>query len=139
MFYPYLLQLLMTSTPIPPVPPPPPAAPSGSLTSLTSSLNTSCCENGRPIITDPHTGQSVCSCQYGSGLLSAYSRVPGIGESMYTSPHYPTQSYMPLNTDSSAFYSPLVSAFIIVCPCCCSKFQCILTTIQAIGLVGHRL
>lgn len=102
--------LLMTSTPVPPVPPPPPAAPSGSLTSLTSSLNTSCCENGRPIITDPHTGQSVCSCQYGSGLLSAYSRVPGLGESMYTSPHYPTQGYMPLNTDSSAFYSPLNAA-----------------------------
>lgn len=105
----HFFQLLMTSTPVPPVPPPHPAAPSGSLTSLTSSLNTSCCENGRPIITDPHTGQSVCSCQYGSGLLSAYSRVPGLGESMYTSPHYPTQGYMPLNTDSSAFYSPLVS------------------------------
>ncbi|KAL4235282.1 Cinnamoyl-CoA reductase 1 [Mactra antiquata] len=103
--------LLMTSTPVPPVPqPPPPTAPSGTLTSLNTSLNTSCCENGRPIITDPHTGQSVCSCQYGSGLLSAYSRVPGIGESMYTSPHYPTQGYMPLNTDSSAFYSPLNAA-----------------------------
>ena len=73
---------------------------------------TSCCENGRPIITDPHTGQSVCSCQYGSSFLSAYSRVPGLGESMYTSPHYATQGYMPLNTDSSAFYSPLVSVYI---------------------------
>lgn len=100
----------MSSTPLPPgPPPPPPAAPSGSLTSLSTSLSTSCCENGRPIITDPHTGQSVCSCQYGSGLLSAYSRVPGLSENMYTSPHYPTQGYMPLNTDSSAFYSPLVS------------------------------
>lgn len=102
----------MSSTPIPPGPPPPPIAPSaGSLTPLSTSLSTSCCENGRPIITDPHTGQSVCSCQYGSGLLSAYSRVSGLGESMYTSPHYPTQGYMPLNTDSSAFYSPLVSLF----------------------------
>ncbi|XP_052815642.1 iroquois-class homeodomain protein IRX-6-like isoform X1 [Mya arenaria] len=98
--------LLMTSTPLPPVhPPPPPPAPSASLTSLNTS--TSCCENGRPIITDPHTGQSVCSCQYGTGLLSAYSRVPTLGDGMYTSPHYPTQGYMPLNTDTSAFYSPL--------------------------------
>ncbi|KAH3778562.1 homeobox protein araucan-like [Dreissena polymorpha] len=96
----------MTSTPLSQVPQQH-TAPSGSLTSHNTSLSTSCCENGRPIITDPHTGQSVCSCQYGSGLLSAYSRVPGLGDSMYTSSHYPSQGYMPLNTDSSAFYSPL--------------------------------
>ena len=103
----------MTSTPVPIVPPPPP--PSGPITSLSTSLPpSSCCENGRPIITDPHTGQSVCSCQYGSGLLSAYNRVPSIGDNMYTSPHYATQGYMPLNTDTSAFYSPLVSTLFIM-------------------------
>ena len=25
---------------------------------------TPCCETGRPIVTDPVTGQTVCSCQY---------------------------------------------------------------------------
>ncbi|KAL3860025.1 hypothetical protein ACJMK2_010199, partial [Sinanodonta woodiana] len=76
------------------------------------SITTSCCENGRPIMTDPHTGQSICSCQYGSSLLSAYSRVPGLTDSMYSSPHYTTQGYMSLNSaDPSAFYSPLVSYY----------------------------
>lgn len=78
-------------------------------TSTLSSPTTSCCENGRPIMTDPHTGQTVCSCQYGSGLLSAYSRVPSLTDSVYSAGPYGSQSYMPLGTDPSAFYSPLVS------------------------------
>lgn len=81
---------------------------SSSTTSSISSISTSCCENGRPIMTDPHTGQTVCSCQYGSGLLSAYSRVPGLTDSMYSTTPYPSQGYVPLGTDPSAFYSPLV-------------------------------
>lgn len=80
---------------------------SSSTTSSISSISTSCCENGRPIMTDPHTGQTVCSCQYGSGLLSAYSRVPGLTDSMYSTTPYPSQGYVPLGTDPSAFYSPL--------------------------------
>ena len=81
-------------------------------TSTLSSVTTSCCENGRPIMTDPHTGQTVCSCQYGSGLLSAYSRVPSLTDSVYSAGPYGSQSYMPLGTDPSAFYSPLVSIYI---------------------------
>lgn len=81
---------------------------SSSTTSSISSISTSCCENGRPIMTDPHTGQTVCSCQYGTGLLSAYSRVPGLTDSMYSTTPYPSQGYVPLGTDPSAFYSPLV-------------------------------
>ncbi|XP_021343269.1 homeobox protein caupolican-like [Mizuhopecten yessoensis] len=66
-----------------------------------------CCENGRPIMTDPHTGQTICSCQYSSTLLS-YSRVPGIADGVYGSPPYgPAQGFMPLGSESSAFYSPL--------------------------------
>ncbi|CAG9821576.1 unnamed protein product [Phaedon cochleariae] len=30
-----------------------------------------CCESGRPLMTDPVTGQSVCSCQYDSARLAA--------------------------------------------------------------------
>lgn len=67
-----------------------------------------CCENGRPILTDPHTGQTICSCQY-STLLS-YSRVPGIPEGVYgPGPYGPNQGYIPLGSEGSAFYSPLVS------------------------------
>lgn len=83
-------------------------------TSTLSSVTTSCCENGRPIMTDPHTGQTVCSCQYGSGLLSAYSRVPSLTDSVYSAGPYGSQSYMPLGTDPSAFYSPLVSIYIYI-------------------------
>ncbi|XP_060073777.1 iroquois-class homeodomain protein IRX-6-like [Ylistrum balloti] len=71
-------------------------------------VSTSCCENGRPIMTDPHTGQTVCSCQYGSGLLSAYPRVPGLTDSVYSTAPYTAQGYVSaLGTDPSAFYSPL--------------------------------
>lgn len=70
-----------------------------------------CCENGRPVVADPHTGQTICSCQYSSGLLG-YPRVPTLGEAVYgASAAYAAaaQSYMPLGADGSAFYSPLVS------------------------------
>lgn len=69
-----------------------------------------CCENGRPIMTDPHTGQTICSCQYSSTLLS-YARVPGLPEGVYGNPAYAaaTQGYVPLGSEGSAFYSPLVS------------------------------
>jgi len=72
-----------------------------------------CCENGRPIMTDPHTGQTICSCQYSSTLLS-YSRVPGLAEGVYGNPAYgPAQGFVPLGSESSAFYSPLVSFIIL--------------------------
>ena len=73
-----------------------------------------CCENGRPIMTDPHTGQTICSCQYGTALLN-YSRVQGIPEEMYgasAAAAYAAagaaQGYVPLPTEGSAFCSPLV-------------------------------
>lgn len=73
----------------------------------------SCCENGRPIMTDPVSGQTVCSCQYDSArlALSGYSRLPTAGVSVYGTPYPSTDQnpYPSIGVDSSAFYSPLVS------------------------------
>ncbi|XP_013772470.2 homeobox protein caupolican-like [Limulus polyphemus] len=37
-----------------------------------------CCESGRPVLTDPLTGQTLCSCQYDAQLLS-YQRLAATG------------------------------------------------------------
>lgn len=73
-----------------------------------------CCENGRPIMTDPVSGQTVCSCQYDSArlALSGYSRLPppaAVG--VYGTPYPSTEQnpYQSIGVDSSAFYTPLVS------------------------------
>lgn len=68
----------------------------------------SCCENGRPIMADPHTGQTICSCQYNPALLG-YSRLAGLPEGVYGSPAYTAQGLVPFASEGSAFYSPLVS------------------------------
>jgi len=77
--------------------------------------NMSCCENGRPIITDPVSGHTVCSCQYDSARLTlgGYSRMalPSAGVGVYGGP-YPSNEQNPypsIGVDNSAFYSPLVS------------------------------
>lgn len=75
------------------------------------------CENGRPIMTDPVSGQTVCSCQYDSArlALSGYSaRLPTAGVSVYGTPYPSTDQnpYPSIGVDSSAFYSPLVSCLI---------------------------
>lgn len=88
----------------------------------------SCCENGRPIITDPVSGQTVCSCQYDSArlALSGYSRIPAAGVSVYGAPYPSTDQnpYPSIGVDSSAFYSPLVSWLAICIPClsCAERF-----------------
>ncbi|XP_011690646.1 PREDICTED: homeobox protein araucan [Wasmannia auropunctata] len=73
-----------------------------------------CCENGRPMMTDPVTGQTVCSCQYDNAArfaLGAYPRLPTA--TSYSSYPTPTPSttdqgpYPSIGMDSSAFYSPL--------------------------------
>ena len=78
----------------------------------------SCCENGRPIMTDPVSGQTVCSCQYDSARLAALSSYPrlastGVGVGVYGTPYPSTDQnpYPSIGVDSSAFYSPLVSTF----------------------------
>ncbi|ENN75618.1 hypothetical protein YQE_07796, partial [Dendroctonus ponderosae] len=64
-----------------------------------------CCDNGRPLMTDPVTGQSVCSCQYDSARLALqYPRSVG----MYGTPYPSTDQnpYPSIGVESSAFYSP---------------------------------
>ncbi|CAB3363808.1 Hypothetical predicted protein [Cloeon dipterum] len=61
-----------------------------------------CCESGRPIVVDPVSGQSVCSCQYDPRLFSSYPRLSTYGAT------YPSADQSPYSgIDSSAFYSPL--------------------------------
>ncbi|XP_041375836.1 homeobox protein caupolican-like [Gigantopelta aegis] len=70
-----------------------------------------CCENGRPIMTDPHTGQTICSCQYSSALLN-YQRLPGLASNLLGGAGYggtASQGYVSLGSEGSAFYSPLGS------------------------------
>ena len=64
-------------------------APVTSSASPKSPPGSPCCETGRPIMTDPLTGQTVCSCQYGPAAASlyagAYPRVSGLPEAFYSS------------------------------------------------------
>lgn len=84
-----------------------------------------CCEGGRTIMTDPVSGQSVCSCQYDRLALGSYPRIgSGLGASgtvygtTYTSSEQ--NPYPSIGMDSSAFYSPLVSAPPpVLFPLCC--------------------
>ncbi|XP_071537311.1 homeobox protein araucan-like isoform X1 [Panulirus ornatus] len=74
-----------------------------------------CCE-GRAMMTDPVSGQPVCSCQYERFTLGSYSRIgSGLGASggvygtTYTSSEQ--NPYPSIGMDSSAFYSPLSSGY----------------------------
>lgn len=85
-----------------------------------------CCESGRPVLTDPLTGQTVCSCQYDAQLLG-YQRLaglPGINAAVYgtaaaaaaAAAAYGTeQGFLPLTAEQSAFYSPTVSNLVHIC------------------------
>lgn len=70
-----------------------------------------CCEGGRPVLADPASGQTVCSCQYEHPgpprlALSGYPR-----PSVYSA-HYPSTEQNPYpSIDSSAFYSPLSTPY----------------------------
>ncbi|XP_012279499.1 iroquois-class homeodomain protein IRX-6 [Orussus abietinus] len=76
-----------------------------------------CCDTGRPIFTDPLTGQTVCSCQY--ELLGGYQRLGGIPTaalSMYSAPYAAAAAaaasegmaaYFPgLGAEQAPFYTP---------------------------------
>ncbi|XP_076334602.1 uncharacterized protein LOC143238340 [Tachypleus tridentatus] len=73
-----------------------------------------CCESGRPVLTDPLTGQTVCSCQYDAQILN-YQRLAasGLPLNMYgTAAAYAgDQPFLPLTPDQSAFYSPTANGF----------------------------
>lgn len=83
-----------------------------------------CCDTGRPIFTDPLTGQTVCSCQY--ELLGGYQRLgalPTAALSMYSAPYAAAAAaaasegmaaYFPsLGAEQAPFYTPTVSHFSI--------------------------
>lgn len=101
----YLLQSNVSSAPPSPPPAPmavtsttvPPGARSASPCSATSNgpPNSRCCDTGRPLFTDPITGQTVCSCQYDQSIIN-YQRLasgmgvggaPGMPLSMYSAPY----------------------------------------------------
>lgn len=104
--------------------PPSPIAKSTTTTAITAaggprpgSPQGRCCDTGRPLFTDPLTGQTVCSCQY--DLLS-YQRLAsaGVGPaglpalSMYSAPYADGMAaYFPaLGADQAPFYTPSVSS-----------------------------
>ncbi|XP_069194793.1 homeobox protein caupolican isoform X2 [Procambarus clarkii] len=77
---------------------------------------TGCCEGGRTIMTDPVSGQPVCSCQYDRLALGSYSRIGsslgatgGVYGTTYTSSEQ--NPYPSIGMDSSAFYNPLSSGY----------------------------
>ncbi|XP_035790265.1 homeobox protein araucan-like [Anopheles albimanus] len=101
----------------------PPSARSSSPCSATSGPPTSgptpgggggrCCDTGRPIFTDPISGQTVCSCQYDlinyQRLASAGIAGPGgVPLSMYSAPYSPETmaAYFPaIGADQAPFYA----------------------------------
>ncbi len=99
-----------------------PGARSASPSSATSNgpSNSRCCETGRPIFSDPITGQSICSCQYD---LMNYQRLATVGISagssaipltMYNTPYSAEAmaAYFPaLGGEQSSFYPNPVSNF----------------------------
>ncbi|CAL4114473.1 unnamed protein product [Meganyctiphanes norvegica] len=75
-----------------------------------------CCEGGRTIMTDPVSGQPVCSCQYDRLSLGAYPRIgSGLGASggVYGTTYTTSEQnpYPSIGMDSSAFYSPLSTGY----------------------------
>ncbi|CRL00333.1 CLUMA_CG013606, isoform A [Clunio marinus] len=75
----------------------PPGARSASPCSATSNgpPNSRCCDTGRPLFTDPISGQTVCSCQYDQSIINyqrlasgmAVGGAPGMPLSMYSAPY----------------------------------------------------
>lgn len=93
------------------------AASGGASTPVAGATGPGCCENGRPMMTDPVTGQSVCSCQYDSAARLALGAYPRLAPTATSYSSYPTPTpsttdqgpYPSIGMDSSAFYPPLVS------------------------------
>ncbi|XP_035226515.1 homeobox protein araucan-like, partial [Stegodyphus dumicola] len=91
-------------------------APTGGGTGGGSTGGQPCCESGRPVLTDPLTGQTVCSCQYDAQLLG-YQRLAasGLPLNVYgtaaaaaaaAAAYGSEQGFLPLSAEQSAFYSP---------------------------------
>ncbi|XP_076760587.1 homeobox protein araucan isoform X2 [Xylocopa sonorina] len=91
------------------------AASGGASTPVAGTTGPGCCENGRPMMTDPVTGQTVCSCQYDSAARLALGAYPRLAPTATSYSSYPTPTpsttdqgpYPSIGMDSSAFYPPL--------------------------------
>lgn len=105
----------------------PPGARSASPCSATSNgpPNSRCCDTGRPLFTDPITGQTVCSCQYDQSIIN-YQRLasgmgvggaPGMPLSMYSTPYSAETmaAYFPAlgGGDQPPFYPNPVSTLVV--------------------------
>lgn len=107
-----------------------------------------CCDTGRPLFTDPLTGQTICSCQY--DILN-YQRLAASGAtglptlSMYGTP-YPEgmAAYFPaLGADQAPFYSSAVSVYMYICvplifPYFHANIQCIVRYTRAAACKTSR-
>lgn len=96
----------------------PPGARSSSPCSATSNgpPSSRCCDTGRPLFTDPITGQTVCSCQYDQSIINYQRLASGIAPplSMYSTPYSAETmaAYFPaLSSDQPPFYPNPVSIF----------------------------
>ncbi|XP_076325196.1 Iroquois homeobox protein 5a-like [Tachypleus tridentatus] len=75
-----------------------------------------CCESGRPVLSDPLTGQTLCSCQYDAQLLS-YQRLTatGLPLNIYgtaaAAAYSGDQPIIPLTPDQTTFYAPTTNGF----------------------------
>lgn len=124
----YSLQSNVSSASAPSSPPPAPIAPttntvppgarSSSPCSATSNgpPSSRCCDTGRPLFTDPITGQTVCSCQYDQSILNYQRLASGMATgpplSMYSAPYSAETmaAYFPaLSSDQPPFYPNPVS------------------------------
>ncbi|KNC32231.1 Homeobox protein caupolican, partial [Lucilia cuprina] len=92
------------------------------LTATATAISPNCCDNGRPMVTDPITGQTICSCQYDANnstrlsTLGSYSRlssatpVAGVGMSVFGST-YPSNDQNPYPSiaveSATPFYTSL--------------------------------
>lgn len=98
-----------------------------------------CCDSGRPLYTDPTTGQTICSCQHEQMLN--YQRIAqaslmggpgGLPLPMYNSPYaegLPAAAYLP-GADQSHFYPNLVSVNEKPLRCLCDERTTTTTTIN---------
>lgn len=111
----------------------------GGNVSVSSGAASPCCDSGRPLVTDPVTGQTVCSCQYerlqalqnayGPSAAAAAARLAAVSSAVTSgvsaglhgvySAAYPSSDQNPypsLGMDTTtAFYSSLVSLRLYWC------------------------
>ncbi|KAI8115608.1 Homeobox protein araucan [Lucilia cuprina] len=96
------------------------------LTATATAISPNCCDNGRPMVTDPITGQTICSCQYDANnstrlsTLGSYSRlssatpVAGVGMSVFGST-YPSNDQNPYPSiaveSATPFYTSLTTPY----------------------------